>query len=206
MPSAGFSLVEFLIASLIAAFIGMAALRILSGFFQNGAEFNALAQRTMNADATTQIANHLLAQAGYVGPSVAETTSSPQIVDQYGYAEGVTIQWWPYVGSATPVECTGTLVDHSLYPLGSTAVNGLLWTVNTSSTAATASVACPVGQAFFPVGNQWGFTLTTAYPGCPNQQQAVLLTNNYAYGANQQTDQAHGATVQEVAVCLPNVS
>lgn len=200
----GYTLVELLVSMAITMMISVAVLTFFSNFYANGQEASALARRISNTAVMESIGNHFLARANYNGQSVAATLSVPVIVQN---GEGVNIQWMPYVAgtSSTPVICTGTLVDRTIYQAPGVQVNGVVWV---ASTVIGAHGYCGSGTAFFPTNNQWGFTLVQR-SGCPNPTQnpnALLITSNYDYGTTKLSGISGSPNTQVVTVCLPNLT
>ncbi|CDQ12142.1 protein of unknown function [Acidithiobacillus ferrivorans] len=205
--AAGYTLVELLVSMAITMILGVAVLTFFSGFYADGQEASALARRISNTAVMESIGNHFLARANYNGQSVAATLSVPTIVNGTVMNEGVSIQWMPYVAgtSSTPVICTGTLVDKTLYQAPGVQVNGVEWV---AGIATGAPGYCGSGSVFFPTNNQWGFTLVQR-SGCPNPTQspnALLITSNYDYGTTKLPGISGSPKTQVVTVCLPNLT
>lgn len=213
----GYTLLELLISTAMAGILVSGFLYLLFGFYENGQNLSQIANRSNNQALVSVIASRFLTQAGYIGSPTAATLSPPVVqsgATPSSYDDGVTIQWVDDVGDV----CTGTLVDQTQYEQNqnySTAepINGLTWVV-------TGAASCRPGTAFFPVNNQWGFSVTqdgvhgpnqpywNNLAGCPNQEQGIVLTNNYAYqigGASQYQHFGNTVQTQQVYVCTPNV-
>lgn len=200
----GYTLVELLVSMAITMILGVAVLIFFSGFYADGQEASALARRITNTDIMESVGNHFLARANYNGQPIAATLSVPAIINNN---EGVSIQWMPYVAatSSTPVICTGTLVDKTLYQAPGVQVNGVEWV---AGTAAGSPGYCGSGSAFFPTNNQWKFTLVQR-SGCPNPTQspnALSITSIYDYGTTKLAGISGSPKTQVVTVCLPNLT
>ncbi len=199
----GFSLIETLIALVIAGIISIAVFSVFGNFFQQGSSLSALDQRIGNAAQVQVIADHFLTKADYDGQATAVTLSEPTIQNKNGVPNvGLAIQWQPVLASteSAPVVCEGVLVDKSIPEGNGITTQGLEWSAMEIEGSATAN-PCGTGTAFFPTNNHWAFTLTNQ-ENCPNPKtnpNAILLTSNYAYGS-QGTD-----TTQVISICLPNL-
>ena len=206
----GFTLIELMISMTIVSIISIAVLTLMAAFYADGQETSDLSRRIANAASMESIGDHFLARSDYNAQPVSATLSVPAI---QGKNTGITIQWMPYVPTATtvssPVICTGTLTDKTVSPAPSQGAtpgvqtNGVEWS---AQTAYGTSGYCGGGTAFFPANNQWGFTLVQRQ-GCPNpthDQNAVVITSNYAYGTTKLQGISGTPNTQVVTVCLPN--
>jgi len=199
---AGLTLTELLVALAISAILVVAVLSLFFGFFQGGSQLSELDKRIANAAEVQTIADHFLRQANFQGePNTAVTLSAPQIQNtQYTQNVGLAIQWQPVLPSnvSGPVVCEGTLVDKTLYGAQGVQVQGMEWTASQVTGPTNSQNVCGAGTSFFPVNNDWAFTLVNR-SGCPNPNvnpNAVILTNNY---------NGNYGNVQVVTVCLPNL-
>ncbi len=199
----GLTLIELLISMAISALLVVAVLSLFTGFFQTGSQLSNLDKRIANAAEVQTMADHFLRQANFQGePSTAVTLSPPQIQNtQYTPNVGLAIQWQPVLPSdvAGPVVCEGTLVDKTLYVAQGVQVQGMEWTASQVAGPTNSQNVCQAGMAFFPLNNDWAFTLVNR-PGCPNptvNPNAVILTNNY---------NGNYGNTQVITVCLPNLS
>lgn len=211
----GLSMIELLISMAIMLILSAALLTGLSEFFKNGQALDELGNRANNAAQLRMIAPQLLTQASYIGTPTTTAVSSPWLVpnpNAPGSYEGINIQWVPYNVSGGVALCTATLADHASTiqngaPNQVELINGIQWNVVASAisrvTSAEADQACGVGRAYFPTNNQWDFYGPVSEPGCPGNQQAIIITNIYQY--NLTASNYSAASQEEVMACLPNV-
>ncbi len=214
----GLGLIDTLIGMLIAAIASVGIFYLLASFYRDGLTVDNVSNRANDASQIAMLAAHFLTQANYQSGSPTALTLSPPTIQQGRYAsnDGVTIQWVP--AGSTSV-CTGTLVDRTEYVQngnGAEPIQGIAW-------VETGNTPCQDGSAFFPTNNQWGFSGTQGVsggvattpgvspvlsnlPGCPGQQQGMILSNTYAFRLGTTNPYAHGGTPQQVVVCMPNVA
>ncbi len=206
----GASFIELLVGLVIVAIASVGVFTLLQGFYKNGYTISNVSDRANDGALVDAITTHFLTQANFQGGPVALTLSVPTLQQgQNAPNDGVTIQWVP-AGSSTI--CTGTLVDRTEYVqngTGAEPIEGMVW-------VESGAAPCRSGTAFFPMNNQWGFSITRGgvspisptipdLSGCPGDQQGVVLSNTYQFRINTTDIYAHGGTPQEVTVCMPNV-
>jgi len=207
---AGAGFIELLISLAIASIASVAVLSLIASFYQNGYTISNVSDRTNDAALVDTIAAHFLTQANYQGGVTALTLSAPTLQQGNNAPnDGVTIQWVPFGSESI---CTGTLVDQTEYVQnegGAEPLNGMAW-------VETGPSPCQDGTAFFPINNQWGFSITnggvspssptiSALSNCPGNQQGVVLSNTYQFRINTTNIYKHGGTQQDITICMPNV-